>query len=161
MKSKKIKDERVIQLNNKIQSEAYIIVIFIALISMFIKASVLDLPFLHYAVELGIASVSIAYVVIRSMLIGHPIMEPSKSKKSLFVFSVLLPSFIITFINAVRNYSLYENKYTGISDVHFIAVIAVTFISSLLFISILCLFLYWADIQSQKEIEKKLNEDQD
>ncbi|WP_341479696.1 DUF6773 family protein [Clostridium algidicarnis] len=54
MKSKKIKDERVLQLNNKIQSEAYIIVLFLTIVSVFIKSYVMDMPFLQYAVEIGI-----------------------------------------------------------------------------------------------------------
>ena len=43
MKTNKIKDERIIQLNNKIQSEAFILVIAILALSIFIKAYMLDM----------------------------------------------------------------------------------------------------------------------
>ena len=158
MKNKKIKDERIMQLNNKIQSEAYLVVIFLAAISCFIKSDVMDLDFSQFAVEFGIIILSTAYIAIRSMLIGHDLMNNSKGGKVLTITSILALSLAISIINGIRNYSLYSDKYSGVFDGLFISVLVVTFISAVVFISVVFDLLYWSNLQGQKRIEKKLNE---
>lgn len=158
MKNKKIKDERIMQLNNKIQSEAYLVVIFLAAISCFIKSNVMDLDFSQFAVEFGIIILSTAYIAIRSMLIGHDLMNNSKGRKVLTITSILALSLAISIINGIRNYSLYSDKYSGVFDGLFISVLVVTFISAVVFISVVFALLYWSNLQGQKRIEKKLNE---
>jgi len=158
MKSKKIKDERVLQLNNKIQSEAYLIVLFLAATSVFIKSYVMDMSFSQYAVELGIIILSAGYIMVRSMLVGHNFMNNSKKGKVLLVSAILVLSLAISFINGIRNYSLYGDKYTGIFDGHFIAVLVVTFISAAVFISVVFALQYWFNMKGQQRIEKKINE---
>lgn len=158
MKNKKIKDERIMQLNNKIQSEAYLVVIFLAAISCFIKSDVMDLDFSQFAVEFGIIILSTAYIAIRSMLIGHDLMNNSKGGKVLTITSILALSLAVSIINGIRNYSLYSDKYSGVFDGLFISVLVVTFISAVVFISVVIALLYWSNLQGQKRIEKKLNE---
>jgi len=159
MKNKKIKDERVLQLNNKIQSEAYFIVIFLAAVSVFIKSNVMDMSFSQYAVELGIVILSIVYIAVRSMFLGHNFMDTSKGGKVLTVSAILISSLVISIISGIRNYCLYGDKYTGIFDGHFIAVLMVTFISASVFISVVFVILYWFNMKGQQSIEKKLNEE--
>jgi len=158
MKSKKIKDERVLQLNNKIQSEAYLIVLFLAVVSVFIKSYVMDMSFSQYAFELGIIILSTAYIVVRSMLVGYDFMNNSKSGKVSTVWTILILSLAITIINGIRNYSLYGDKYTGILDGLFISVLVVTFISAAIFNSVVFVILYCFNMKGQQRIEKKLNE---
>lgn len=158
MKSKKIKDERVLQLNNKIQSEAYLIVLFLAVVSVFIKSYVMDMSFSQYAFELGIIILSTAYIVVRSMLVGYDFMNNSKSGKVSTVWTILILSLAITIINGIRNYSLYGDKYTGILDGLFISVLVVTFISAAIFNSVVFVILYFFNMKGQQRIEKKLNE---
>ena len=50
MKTNKIKDERIVQLNNKIQSEAFILIIAILALSIFIKAYMLDMGVREYLI---------------------------------------------------------------------------------------------------------------
>lgn len=158
MKVKKIKDERVLQLNNKIQSEAYFVVLFLATISVFIKSYVMDMSFSQYSVELGIIILSTAYIAVRSMLLGYNFMDISKGGKALTVSSVLVLSLVISIINGIKNYSLYGDKYTGIFDGLFIAVLVITFISAAVFISVVFALLYWFNMKGQQRIESKLNE---
>ena len=157
MKIKKIKDERVLQLNNKIQSEAYLIVLFLAAASIFLKLYVMDMSFSQYAAELGIIILSTVYIAVRSMLLGYNFMNNSKSGKVLTVISILILSLAVSIMNGMRNYSLYGDKYTGIFDGLFIAVIVVTFISAAVFISVVFALLYWFNMKGQQRIEKKLN----
>lgn len=158
MKRKKIKDERVLQLNNKIQSEAYLIVLFLAVVSVFIKSYVMDMSFSQYAFEFGIIILSIAYIAVRSMLVGYDFMNNSKSGKVSTVWTILISSLAITIINGIRNYSLYGDKYTGILDGLFISVLVVTFISAAIFNSVVFVILYFFNMKGQQRIEKKLNE---
>lgn len=159
MKNRKIKDERVVQLNNKIQSEAYILVLFLAAASIFIKCYVMDMSFSQYAVELGIMILSIVYIVVRGMLLGYNIVNNSKNEKVLTVSVILVLSLAISITNGIRNYSLYGDKYTGIFDGNFIAVLVIMFISSAVFISVIFAFLYWFNWKGQQRIEKKLKEE--
>lgn len=159
MKIKKIKDERVLQLNNRIQSEAYFVVLFLAAASVFIKCYVMDMSFSQYAVELGIIILSTAYIAVRSMLVGYNFMNTSKGGKALIVSVVLALSLVISIINGIRNYSLYGDKYTGVFDGLFIAALVITFISAAVFISVVFALLYWFNRKGQQRIEKKLNEE--
>ena len=159
MKIKKIKDERILQLNNKIKSEAYFVVLFLLFVSVFIKSYVMDMSLSQYAVELGIIILSIVYIAVRSMIIGYNFMNTSKAAKALTVSTVLALSLVISIINGIRNYSLYSDKYSGILDGHFIAVLVFTFISVLVFISVIFTLLYWLNRKGQQRIEKKLNEE--
>ncbi|MDD3889782.1 MAG: hypothetical protein PHR65_07660 [Syntrophomonadaceae bacterium] len=159
MKIKKIKDERVLQLNNKIQSEAYFVVLFLLASSVFIKSYVMDMSFSQYAVELGIIILSTAYIAVRSMLVGYDFMATSKGGKVLTVSAIIALSLAISIINGIRNYSLYGDKYTGLFDGHFVAVLVITFISASVFITVVFALLYWFNRKGQQRIEKKLNDE--
>lgn len=161
MKFNKIKDERVLQLNNKIQSEAYFVVLFLSLASVFIKSYVMDMSFSQYAVELGIIILSTAYTAVRSMMVGYNFMNTSKGGKVLTVSGILALCIAITIMNGIKNYSLYGDKYTGIFDGHFIAVLVVTFISAVIFISVVFTLLYWFNRNGQQRIERMLNKEEE
>lgn len=159
MKIKKVNDERVVQLNNKIQKEAYFVVLFLAAASLIIKTYVMEMSFTHYAAELGIIVLSSLYIAVRSMFLGHDFCEDSRNSRVLNIFAVLGLSLIVSIANGVKNYSLYGDKYTGILDVHFILVLAVTFISSAVFISMALGLLYALNKAGQQRLEKKLNDE--
>ncbi len=157
----KIKDERVLQLNNKIQSEAYEVVVFLATASIIVKSYVLNLAFSQYVVEFGILIISTLYISIRSIMLGNSFMSTSKSGKVLTVSAILVLSVIIGIITGVKNYSLYGDKYTGIFDAHFIVSILITSLSAVIFTSLVFALLYWLNNKGQKRIEKRLNEEDD
>lgn len=159
MNMKKIKDERVLQLNNKIQSEAYLIVLFLLTASIFIKSYVMDMSFSQYAVEFGIIILSTIYIAVRGIFLGYNSMNNSKNGKKLTGLAILVLSLAISIINGIKNYSLYSDKYTGILDGHFIAVLVITFISTAIFISVALVLLYWFNWKGQQRIERKLHED--
>lgn len=159
MNMKKIKDERVLQLNNKIQSEAYLIVLFLLTASIFIKSYVMDMSFSQYAVEFGIIILSTIYIAVRGIFLGYNSMNNSKNGKKLTGLAILVLSLAISIINGIKNYSLYSDKYTGILDGHFIAVLMITFISTAIFISVALVLLYWFNWKGQQRIERKLHED--
>ena len=159
MKTNKIKDERIIQLNNKIQSEAFILVIAILALSIFIKAYMLDMGVREYLTEMIVMIVSIVYLSIRGAMVGYSSMDNLYFGKKFKVISTLLLAVLITIFNGIRNYTMYGEKYTGILDVHFLAVIGITFISSLIFVTLILGAVYSIEKIGQKRLEKQFNND--
>lgn len=161
MKTNKIKDERIIQLNNKIQSEAFILVIAILALSIFIKAYMLDMGVREYLTEMIVMIVSIVYLPIRGAMVGYSSMDNLYFGKKFKVISTLLLAVLITIFNGIRNYTMYGEKYTGILDVHFLAVIGITFISSLIFVTLILGAVYSIEKIGQKRLEKQFNNDEE
>lgn len=159
MKTNKIKDERIVQLNNKIQSEAFILIIAILALSIFIKAYMLDMGVREYLTEMIVMIVSIVYLSIRGAMVGYSSMDNLYFGKKFKVISALLLAVLITVFNGIRNYTMYGEKYTGILDVHFLAVIGVTFISSLIFVTLILGAVYSIEKIGQKRLEKQFNND--
>lgn len=161
MKTNKIKDERIIQLNNKIQSEAFILVIAILALSIFIKAYMLDMGVREYLTEMIVMIVSIVYLSIRGAMVGYSSMDNLYFGKKFKVISTLLLAVLITTFNGIRNYTMYGEKYTGILDVHFLAVIGITFISSLIFVTLILGAVYSIEKIGQKRLEKQFDNDEE
>ena len=158
MKTNKIKDERIVQLNNKIQSEAFILIIAILALSIFIKAYMLDMGVREYLTDM---IVSIVYLSIRGAMVGYSSMDNLYFGKKFKVIFALLLAVLITVFNGIRNYTMYGEKYTGILDVHFLAVIGVTFISSLIFVTLILGAVYSIEKIGQKRLEKQFNNDEE
>ena len=161
MKTNKIKDERIVQLNNKIQSEAFILIIAILALSIFIKAYMLDMGVREYLTEMIVMIVSIVDLPIRGAMVGYSSMDNLYFGKKFKVISALLLAVLITVFNGIRNYTMYGEKYTGILDVHFLAVIGVTFISSLIFVTLILGAVYSIEKIGQKRLEKQFNNDEE
>lgn len=70
-------------------------------------------------------------------------------------------SIIISIINGVKNYSMYGEKYTGIFDGHFLAVLGITFLSSLVFTAVMIGAIFSIEEYGQKRLEKKLDDEED
>lgn len=161
MKINKMKDERIIQLNNKIQSEAFILTIMILALSIFIKSYIFDMGVREYLIELIIMIVSIAYLSIRGDMVGYSSMNTIYFGKKFKIIAILLLAILITIFNGIRNYTFYGKNYDGISDIHFLSVIGVTFISSLIFVSFLLGAVYSIERIGQKRLEKQLDNDEE
>lgn len=159
MRNKKVKDERIIQVQNKILGEAYFVTMLLLFISILVKAYVMKCDYTNYITELIIIILSAIYIAVRSMMCGNNLMDTSKRNKTLCVLGAFGASIVITAINGVRNYTNYGEHYSGLLDWHFLATLAVTFISSFVLISIGILFVYLCHQKGQQRIEKKLNDD--
>ena len=161
MKINKMKDERIVQLNNKIQSEAFILTIMILALSIFIKSYIFDMGVREYLIELIIMIVSFAYLSIRGDMVGYSSMNTIYFGKKFKIIAILLLAILITIFNGIRNYTFYGKNYDGISDIHFLSVIGVTFISSLIFVSFLLGAVYSIERIGQKRLEKQLDNDEE
>ena len=157
--NKKIKDERIVQLNNKIQSETFTLIIVLLALSILVKAYMLDMGVREYLTELIVMIVSIIYLSIRGAIVGYSSMDNLYFGKKFKLIAILLLTSIITILNGVRNYTMYRENYTGILDIHFLSVIGVTFISSLILISVILGAVYSVEKIGQKLLEKQFNDE--
>lgn len=154
MRNKKVKDERIIQVQNKILGEAYFVTVLLLFISILVKAYVMKCDYTNYITELIIIILSAIYIAVRSMMCGNNLMDTSKRNKTLCVLGAFGASIVITAINGVRNYTNYGEHYSGLLDWHFLATLAVTFISSFVLISIGILFVYLCHKKDSSELKR-------
>lgn len=159
--NKKIKDERIVQLNNKIQSEAFTLIIVLLALSILVKAYMLDMGVREYLTELIVMIVSIIYLSIRGAIVGYSSMDNLYFGKKFKLIAILLLTSIITILNGVRNYTMYGENYTGILDIHFLSIIGVTFISSLILISVILGAVYSVEKIGQKRLEKQFDDEEE
>ena len=68
MRNKKVKDERIIQVQNKILGEAYFVTVLLLFISILVKTYVMKCDYTNYITELIIIILSAIYIAVRSMM---------------------------------------------------------------------------------------------
>ncbi len=158
---RKMKDERIVGLTNKILGETYFIVMLLLIVSILIKSYIMKMPFTHCITELGVIILSTIYIVIRSMLTGNTLLNTSKRNRILTILAILGLSLAVAIYNGAKNYFTYGDQYSGVLDFHFLAVLAVTFLSSAAFISLAYLFLYLCHIRGNRKMEKEILSDDD
>lgn len=158
---KKVRDERITQLNNQLQSEAFILVSTLVMLSIFIKAYLMNQPVSEYMTELIVLIVSAFYLAIRGSFAGYRTTSNPKTRKKVWSAVIIGISIVISMINGVKNYSMYGEKYTGIFDGHFLAVLGITFLSSLVFTAVMIGVIFSIEEYGQKRLEKKLDDDED
>lgn len=160
-KNQNFKDERTIQLNHKIQSEAYILTVLLLCISIFIKTYIMNMDVSAFISELMIIITSLIYMTIRGSVIGYVSIDTSRHGKRSIVFGIAAASLVVSISSGIRNYSLYGDKYSGILDETFVAAVVITFISSVIFISVIVWLVSSIDKIGQKRLEKKLEDDEE
>lgn len=160
-KNQNFKDERTNQLNHKIQSEAYILTVLLLCISIFIKTYIMNMDVSGFISELMIIITSLIYMTIRGSVIGYVSIDTSRHGKRSIVFGIAAASLVVSISSGIRNYSLYGDKYSGILDGTFVAAVVITFISSVIFISVIVWLVSSIDKIGQKRLEKKLEDDEE
>lgn len=135
MKKNKIRDERIEITTNKIFKETFFIIVTLLLVEIFYKSYIKNMSVETYLREVCILVIAVIYIAVREMMNGNGLISISRRGKLFNLAAVFLLSCIITVSNSIRNYSRYADKYDGILDIHFIAVVLVSFISSVIFLS--------------------------
>ncbi|MBO1307697.1 hypothetical protein JZO70_16085 [Enterococcus sp. 669A] len=161
MKTKTIKDERVTQLKDKIQSEAYLVVTAGLFISMLVKQVAFDQPLSAFSTELIVMLIGAVYASARGSMLGYSSTSTSRFGKKSMVIVAIVVSVFVAVLSGVHNYSAYGDKYTSIFDFHFIVAIGFTFVSSFIFTSIILGAVYLVEEHGQKRLEKKLEDEEE
>ena len=145
MKEKKVKDERLVQLTNRILKETYLLMAGLLVISVLVKTYGLKLPYTQSIPELIILLVSCLYVAVRSMFLGGDLVDTSKQGKRLTILAALGLSLVA-----------YGDQYRGLLDPHFLSVLAATFLGCLVLVSAGLYGIYYCHKKGKQRTEKQL-----
>lgn len=152
-------DERVLTQRQKINSEAYGILMIILLASILIQQFFLDAPFEQYSVEVICFFGMSVYILARYMMLGLDLYGEGKRSQYIPLTNSLVTGIIATAIHGVLNYTGYAKLYRdGIGYVF--AAIAIFFISITASSFILLSFLNYLNKKKQAKIQKQLDEDE-
>ncbi|MBU3127468.1 DUF6773 family protein [Clostridium tagluense] len=125
MTNKKIKDERVVEQQRKIGSDAFRLVSMFLLASMLYKQFILNAPISTYITEVIAFFGSSFYVVLRNVMKGNDTYSIKKPVMKRYLLTSLISSSTITIVLVLNDYTKYmRNK----------AIIIIVFF---------CAFVYW------------------
>lgn len=159
MKKQIIQDERVIIQKQKILSEAYVILMVVLIISIFIQQNLLNAPFEQYAVEcICFIGISI-YILIRNLMLGIDMFGEKKKAIIIALRSSIIAGIAVTVVTGILNYIKYAEKYEG-KLVFFAISLLIIFISA-----VICTFAVFALIgfinnRKLNQLQKKLDEEE-
>jgi len=159
MKRQKTQDERVVVQRRKINSEAYGILMIVLLGSILVQEYLLNAPFEQYAVEVICFLGMSIYMIVRYIMLGLNIYGEGKWAKGIPLVNSIVTGMIVTAINGVLNYTRYAEHYKDNTG-FFIATLAVTFISSTIFVFVVLSCLKYLNNKKQAKIKKRLDEDE-
>lgn len=97
-------------------------------------------------------------MIIRYLTLGLDIYGEEKRAKAFPFINSIVTGIVITAINGVLNYAQYAEQYREDGIGYFIAVLAVTFISSTVLTYAVLSFLKYLNAKRQARIQKQLDE---
>lgn len=150
-------EKDVLNSRRRVQSNLFVILFFILLISVLVQLFVFKSDFKQYFVELIAVIFSGYYLIVGNIRVGSAIFDKDNSRKILLI-NVILTSFLATLIFSVGYYFNYQEKYQAILNVHFISVIII-FMISMSVVSTVAFILIDLIMFKKKEIKKELESD--
>lgn len=160
MKNQNFQDERILAQRRKINSEAHGILMIVLLGSILVQQFLLKAPFEQYAVEMICFFGISIYIIVRYMTLGLNIYGEGKRAKRIPFVNSIVTGVAVTTINGVLNYTKYAERYQRDGIGYFIAMLAVTFISSTFFAFIVLSCFSYLNKKRQDQIEKQLDNDE-
>lgn len=158
MNHQKIKDERVMAQRQKVNSEAYGILMAILLVSIVAQQFIFKAPLKQYAAEAISFFAMSVYMIIRYLNLGVNLESYERKTKSLALVNSLVTGLVVTAINGFLNYHQYADKYKADGIGYFLSMLLVTFISSSLLVFMTMLVVNDLNKKKQRKIQKKLDE---
>lgn len=155
MKKQIITDERVLIQRQKIQSDAFQLIVVGLLASLLFQQYVLKAPFSQYAVEFVMFFAISLFVLIRNLMVGYNIFGSAKYGQKIVITYSFVCGSTVAVISAVRNKNLLS---LGVPNA--ILVMLVTFSFAALAAFAILEFFYIANQKKQADIEVHLNDDE-
>jgi uncharacterized membrane protein len=159
MKKRKIHDERVITLQRKIQSDGFIIVMIMLLISIIVQLAFFETTLEHYAVELICFIGMGIYLIIRDIIHGNNIFPMSKRFKAMPLLISLGTAFVFTAIQGVWNYFSFLVVYQNNISLFLFGII-IGFISMTVGCFVVWSFISYLIKKRQEKIHKHLDKEE-
>ena len=159
MKKRNSQDERVVAQRRKIQSDGFVIIFFVLLISLIVQSVFLNLPFEQYAVEFICFFGMSVYLLVRNMVFGNNLFGDNKRTNAIPIINSLVTGIISTAIHGVLNYTRYVENYENNIGL-FIASLVIFFVSVSVSVFIVLSFLVYLNKKKQTKIQKQLDEEE-
>jgi len=155
MRKLNLQDERVTLQRRRINSEAFVILLFALFVSIPVQAFLFDAPFEQYAFECICLFVISIYVVSRNIMLGQDIFGEEKHPKLISILTSIGAGIGAAVINGVFSYSVYQEDIGS-----FIASLATTFIIVVIDAFIGMSFIGSLNKKKQTKIQKQLEENE-
>lgn len=159
MKKKNLPDERVMTQRRQLQSEAFVILLSVLLISIVVQRFLLDAPFQQYAAELVCSIAILFYLSIRNIALGGDLLGNIEREKNIALISGLVVSILVTAIHGVASYTQYRVHFEHHKG-FFIASLAIFLISTSFLSFVLIYPIYKLCKNKQAKIQKQLDKDE-
>lgn len=104
MKNQEIRDERILALKRRIQSDAFTLLFFGLLLSVLIQQFIFNAPVSQYIVEMIFFVISSIYILIRNIMDGNDIFSTNRSSRRMIIINSLVCGLTITIISTTLNY---------------------------------------------------------
>lgn len=161
MKTTKIKDERVVNMRRKIQSDAFQVLFYGLLFSIIIQEYFFNAPFSQVAVEVVLFIVSGIYIVVANILVGNDIYSSDNKKRGqiLVIVQSVVCGLAVGVVNTVLNYfKLGSLVTTNLGNTILISFI--TFLSTTLVSFVVFEILFLVNRKRQNKIEAEFNKEE-
>lgn len=147
MKNKKVTDERVKKLNQKIESEAFRVLLYGLFLYVFIEKFALNAPPKVYEGESYLLLITSIYIVARRLMLGSDLFNGQTGQKMLVLRSILC-GFFTAIGYIIVNFNSFD-----------ISLCITTFVSSAITFFIVFEIMYFINNKKQQNINKKLDND--
>ncbi len=153
-------DERIIFSKRKIQSDGFMIVWLILLVSTLVQ-QYLGAPITQYIVEIVVFLFMSVYLLFFNLVKGNEF-YPTGNKKSnaLIITQSIFTGLVIAVINTVQNYFNYSDKVQDSVVIHVSAVAVVSFISGTVVTFVVLKILAYLNEKRQQKINTCLDNDE-
>lgn len=153
-KNNRIQDERVVGQRRKIASDAFWIVFYGLIISVFIQQYVFDATFSQYAVEVIIFIIAGLYMVVRNILVGNDLFDNKASGQKLVVINSLVSGIIVGALTGTLN--TFRYGYEQMGGIYSIALASlISFVSVSLFTFAIFELFYIMNKKRQNKLDEK------
>ncbi len=156
----KKQDERVLAQERRIGSDAFQILFYGLLVSIFVQQFLFDAPFSQYAVEVILLIAASIYIVVRNLMVGNNLFASEKGTQKLVVVNSLVCGLVVAAATTILNYvRLGELFKADLGNTALISGITFLFATATAFVPFE--ILYVVNRKKQQQIEKRLNEDEE
>ncbi|NLO21774.1 MAG: hypothetical protein GX119_07210 [Syntrophomonadaceae bacterium] len=153
-----IQDERTVAQKRKIASETCNLLLLALMIAMLVQQFVLNVPFAHYAAEFICFFGACTYLLIRNLASGNSLYNRKNTGFNFVLLNSLVCGFTICVVTGIANYSRYgDNATSGI----WLITLAITFLCGTAGAFLSFSILNYLNSKKQKNIENKLDEEED
>ncbi|MPM51724.1 hypothetical protein SDC9_98475 [bioreactor metagenome] len=156
----KVTDERILSEKRRIGNEAFNVLIYMLLASIFIQEYLFKAPFSQYAVEVVCLIVSYFFVIVRTVKSGNDVYYEKKYSQKNVVMGSIVSGLAVAAVTTVLNWVNYDelmSKNLG----NTVLISLITFVSSAVLVFVVLELTYIVNKKKQDKIKSELDDNED